>query len=435
MRHWKAVTTSAATLIARLSSTAALLVTNGIAAHLFSREQFGFWVLALVVNQLTNGFDLGFQFTLGNRLAALGSRGADGEQERRETFLSILFLQAGLFIVYSLIVLLAAPLIPWARWFKMTDPLLIRQVVPLMPLVIIIMIGTLPVGLIWTAFFAYREIKLASFLTGICNILQTVVFVVAARTCSFAWVIPIYYLSNIALGLMLTAYLFLRRKWRFTWIPVSRMVAIIRSMARVSSHAFLNTISAIISNVVGTIISGAGFGLAVAGDFDLMRRLFSFLATAHLAILAPISPAITQESRAGNWDSVRHRLRVCVLQVWPAFFLILGTGVWFMHPLLIHLWAGRTISNYSLAALLLAWACLSGFVNTFSSFLNSLGLVKIQAAAAIVMILPSILIPALLSRWMGVSGIALGFVLCSLPGAIILPLYARRALRLKLLRV
>jgi hypothetical protein len=78
---------------------------------------------------------------------------------------------------------------------------------------------------------------------------------------------------------------------------------------------------------------------------------------------------------------------------------------------------------------------MGGFANTFSVFLSSLGLVKAQAAAAFAMILPSLLLPVLLGRWLGVPGVALAMVLCSLPGVIIWPLYTRRALRLHLLRV
>lgn len=435
MRHWKAVTTSAATLIARLSQTGAMIVTNGIAARRLTREEFGLWVILLSINQITNGFDLGFQFTLGNRLAALGTRGPEGEAERRETFLSILWLEALIVAVDTLLVLLLVPLIPWAHLFKINDPHLAAQVVPVMPVVLIIMIATLPVQLIWTAFFAYREIKLASLLTGLCNIVQTTIFIVAAYRCDFTHLVIVYFSSNILIGAALTAFLFVRRKWRFAVPPLARIVAVIRSLARVSSHAFLLTISAIVAANLGPLISGAVSGLVVAGDFTLVQKLFNFLVTAHLAILAPISPAITQESSAGNWDSVRRRLHICVLAVWPAFFLIPGAVVWWAHPWLIRLWAGHAVAMYPLAALLLVWACMSGFVNTFSAFLNSLGLVKAQAALSIVMILPAILIPTLLGRWLGLQGIALGFIICMIPGAVVLPLYARKALRLRLLRV
>jgi O-antigen/teichoic acid export membrane protein len=415
MRHWKAVTTSAATLIARLSSTAAMMVTNGIAARWLSREQFGLWVILLAINQITNGFDLGFQFTLGNRLAALGAHGQDTEEERRETFLSVLFLQLLILAADILLVLAFVPLIPWARWFKISDSHLAGQVVPFMPLILIVMIATLPVQLIWTAFFAYREIKLASFLTLFCNAVQTVIFIVAAYCCSFRNLILVYFASNILLGAVLTGYLFLRRNWRFGIPPLGRILTIIRSMARVSFHAFLITISSIIGANLGPVISGAVSGLVIAGDFTLVQKLFNFIITAHLAVLAPFNPAITQESRAGNWDSVKRRMR--------------------LHPWLIRLWAGHSVSMYPVAALLLAWACLSGFANNFSVFLNSLGLVKAQAALSIAMILPAILIPTLLGRWLGLWGIALGFIICTLPSAIVLPLYTRKALRLRLMRV
>jgi O-antigen/teichoic acid export membrane protein len=304
-----------------------------------------------------------------------------------------------------------------------------------MPAILVVMIATLPVQLIWTAFFAYREIKLASFLTFLCNIIQTTIFVVAAFHCSFINLIFIYFAVNILIGVVLTVFLFLRRKWRFAVPPLPRIIAIVRSMARVSSHAFLLTISSLVGANLGPVISGAVSGLVIAGDFTLVQKLFNFLLTAHLAILAPVSPAVTMESRAGNWEAIRKRFRTCLLGIWPAFFLIPGAIVWWAHPWLIRIWAGHAVTMYPVAALLLVWACLCGLINTFSVFLNSLGLVKAQAALSIAMILPAILIPTLLGRWLGLWGIALGFIICTIPGLIILPLYTRRALRLQLMRV
>jgi len=435
MRHWKTLSTSFATLCARLSTTASMLIINGIAARRMTHEQFGFWSILFSLNLFANGLDFGFRFTLGNRLAALGSRGAEGEEERRQTFLTILFLQVIIAAIGILLVIVLFPFIPWARCFKITDPALAAQVARLMPAVTAVMIACLPVALMWTVFFAYLEIKRASFLTGFSNILQTIIFAVVAFRLKFAGVILVYFVYNLAVSVLLTSYVFLHRKWRFSLVPFQRSRAIIASMSRVSFHAFFLTLSAIVSQILGPIISGAISGLAVAGDFTLIQKLFSSLATAHLAILAPLGPAVTREASAGNWDAVRRRLKVCVFQVWPALFILLGGAIWWFHPLLILLWAGHPLREYPLATLLLLWACLSGFLNTFSVFLNSLGLVKMQAAVSFAMILPSLLLPVFLSRWLGVPGIALSMVLCQLPGILIWPIYTRRALRLRMLLV
>jgi O-antigen/teichoic acid export membrane protein len=441
MRSWKSFAPSFATLGARLTSTIGLMITNSVASRRMTGEQFGFWVILLSLNLLTNGFDLGFQFTLGNRLAALGSRGVDGEEERRETYLSIIFLQLALYVAYSALALIIVPLIPWAHWFKIKDPLLAAHIAHFMPVVLIVMMGTLPVGLVWTVFFAYHEIKLASALTVLSNLLQTIVFIVAAYALdlpslrAFSSVVLIYFAFFLLQGLVVTAYVFIRRGWRFSILPAGRIIAIIRSMARVSFHAFFQTITSIISGILGTIISGLGFGLVVAGDFNWIQRLFSFLGAAHLSILSPIAPAVTRESHAGDWDSVRRRLRRCVAVVWPGFFLLAGVSVWLAHPVVLGVLAGHPIRDYPLAGLLLLAACMGGFINTYSVFLNSLGLVKMQASVSFVMMVPSLILPILLSRWLGVLGIALAALLCTIPGVIIWPLYTRRALRLKLLRV
>jgi len=414
---------------------ASLLVINGVAARRMTHEQFGLWSILLSLSLLSAGLDFGFRFTLGNRIAALGAGGQGAEEERRETFLAILYLQAAIAIVLIGLSLLLLPLAPWDHWFKITDPLLIAQVRRLMPIVISLMLGCLPVALMWTVFFGYHEIKLASFLSGIFTVVQTTLFLVAIYRVKFTWVVVIYFASTLAGSVILTAYVFVRRKWKIALLAPSRIFAIARSMAHISFHSFLLTLSYLTSMILGPIISGAVSGLTAAGDFTLVQKLFSFMVSAHLALLAPLAPAVTLESHSGNWDAVRKRLRVCVFQIWPAVFLLLGGAICCAHPVLIRLWAGKWLREYPLAMLLLAWACLNGFVNTFTVFLNSLGLVKVQAAVSFTMLLPSLLLPAFLSRWFGVEGIALSMVLCILPAAIVWPIYTRRALRLKLIRV
>ncbi|MGA3170006.1 MAG: hypothetical protein ABSE62_03245 [Chthoniobacteraceae bacterium] len=437
MPKWRSLSTNLATLCARLATTASLFVINGVAGRCMTHEQFGFWSMLYYMNLFTNGLDLGFQLTLGNRLASLGSRGAEAEEERRETYLSIIFLQTCFFAIDSLIVLLVAPRLPWAHWFKVTDPLLAAQVAHFISPILIVMIGTLPIGLVWTVFFAYGEIKLASAISAGCSAFQVTVFVVAAYVCKvgFTWLIFAYFACNIAVGITLTSYVFIRRRWKFGFLPVSRIVAIVRSLSRVSFHSFFLTISAIISNILAPIASAPVAGLAATGDISLLMRLFSFLSSSHLAVMSPVAPANTREARAGDWDAVRHRLRTYVFAVWPAYFLGVGGLLFWFHPLIIHLWVGHTISRYTLAALLFASACMGGFVNTFSVFLNSLGLLKVQAAVSFAMILPSILLTVILGRWLGLIGVVLASAICAVPGVIIWPLYTRRALRLRLLRV
>lgn len=429
------MTTAFATLCARLSLIGGMMITNGIAGRRMSHEQFGLWALLLSLNLLANGLDLGFKFTMGNRLTALGSRGADGEEERRETFVAILYLEAALSVTLILAALLICPRISWAHWLNVADPTLAAQAQAMMPVVVALMLGTLPLSMSGSVFFAYHEIKLASAMVAATTFLQTALFILGAYTLHFLPLVVFYYIANVVILTAATLYMFAYRGWRFSLPRTAWAVDLIRSLAPVSFHAFLLGLPAIITMVLGPFISSYVSGIAAAGEFTVIQKLFSFLITAHLSILSPFSPKFTLEAQLGEWDKVRHRLRLCVLKIFPVSFAVAGLVVWWMHPVLSRLWVGRTMTNYHLAGLLLAWACLMGFGNTYSLFLNSLGLVKLQAAISLAMVVPSLLVPAILSRFYGSAGIALGMALCTIPTACILPFYARRALRLRVTRV
>jgi O-antigen/teichoic acid export membrane protein len=412
----------------------ALLVTNGVAARRMSHEQFGFWAILLSMMFLAMALDFGFRYGLGNRLAALGAV-EDSERQRKEAFFAIFSLEVMIAVCSAVGCVLIFPFIPWAGLFKIENPDLARQAGQLMPVIVVLLLSYLPFSLAGTAFFAYLEIGAASFFVGAQAVLIMLVFLATVGWLSFPHVVILYYSAYLATGVASTLWLLMRRGWRIEWTPLRECWKILVSMAQPSLQFFALSLCATITGMLGTMVSGAVSGLAAAGDFNLVQRIFSLLLTLHLAFLAPIAPLVTREARAGNWEVVRGKLHQCLTRVWPLMFPLLGAALWLAHPLLIRLWAGKWVTDYFLAGLLLLWVCLSGLGNTYSVILNSLGLVRVQAIIALVLMAPVIFLPVVLGRVWGLYGIALAGVLSTLPVLLILPRYTKNALANHKMRV
>jgi O-antigen/teichoic acid export membrane protein len=261
------------------------------------------------------------------------------------------------------------------------------------------------------------------------------VFCFSAWRSPFEQVIRNYFVAYLATSILFTAWLFYRRRWT-PHIPAWRTILDVTGSLRNRSAEFfvLNSCSTV-AMILGTFVSGAISGLAAAGDFSLIQRIFSLFITLHLAFLSPVSPFITRVAQAGDWASVQAELRKCLWRIWPLVFPLAGGLMFVSHPLVLRLWTGRWITDYTVAGCLFAWVSIMGFNNTFSIILNSLGLVRMQAAFGICMILPSVYLPVYLGKWLGVPGIALATALAAVPGLFIYPAYTTRAIREQRIRV
>jgi len=106
--------------------------------------------------------------------------------------------------------------------------------------------------------------------------------------------------------------------------------------------------------------------------------------------------------------------------------------VYLLHPIILRIWSGRTLADFTLAGLMALIAILNGWGNTQSILLNSLGFVKWQAIASVIMTPIFIFLPFYMGKLWGVTGVASGTLICMIPGTFIWPIYARYALKAKL---
>lgn len=427
---------SIASIGARLTSVATMVLATGIAARVMTKEEFGLWIIFISIMFIAANFDLGFRFGLGNRLAAqVALSGGIPSLKHKELYLSIFYLQIAVSLIGIIVGFFLSQCISWEFVLKIHQPALIGNIKFLIFSVFGLILLNLPLSIVGSGFFAFQEVNLACYLSAAQVIIQLILFWISTRIFPFKGMLIIYFLTPLMTGSLFTAYFLKRRGWTMSWIPLHVMKRHIGSLARRSLEFFVLSLSSTIVASVSTILAGSVAGLSAAGDFDLVKKIFGLLVTGHLALLSPLAPAYTKAAQLGDWVWVKNKLRFCRYVLWPIIFIAAAGMIYIFHPMILKAWSGRNLRDYTLAGLLALVAVLSGWANTQSVLLNSLGLVKWQAAASIVMAPLCIFLPLYFGKFWNVTGIAFGTLICMIPGAFIWPIYASFALRKRLLRV
>jgi len=430
------LTGSAASAVARITTVAALVVTTAIATRVMSSEEFGLWAIFVSFIYISANFDLGYRYSMGNRLAAFVARaGGKTNNEQRELYLSIFLFQLYLGLIGAAVAIVAVPFFSWADILKIKEFSIVQNIDFYIITVLVSLFLSLPFMLMGSGFFAFQEINLVCSLSAAQSLIQLFIFWVSSRFLSFKGILFLYFLAYVLGSIVLTMVFFWKRKWSFSWIPLPTQIRYVTSLFQQSFTFFVLSLSSSIISAVSTILAGTVAGLSVAGNFDLVKKIFGLLTTLHLALLAPLAPAYTQSAQLGNWEWINQKLSFCLQKVWTMLFLGVGGLIYVFHPFVLKLWTGRDLSDYRLAGLLALVAVLSGWGNTYSVVLNSLGLVKWQAIFVVSFAPLFIFLPLFIGKYWSITGVAVGTLLCMLPGTIIWPIYTRYALRAKLLKV
>ena len=438
-RHLKSnslVLKSAASALTRITTVATMVISTGIASRALTNEEFGLWTILISLSFILSNLDLGFRYSMGNRLAAMVAIASDKQDnKKKELFLSIFYLQLALGLTCALIAVIAIPLFSWVGILKISEISLSQTINFNIVQVLVLLFLGFPFMLASSGFFAFQEINLICLLSAVQALIQMVIFLIASRYLSFKWILFVYYFSNLISQILLTLIFFLKREWQFSWIKLTTQIQQVKSLFSQSFNFFILSLSSTIASTLSTFLVGTVGGLSIAGNFDLLRKIFALLATLHLALLAPLAPSFTQAAQLGNWNWINQKLLFNLTKLWPLIFFGAGGLIYSFHPMILKLWTGRDLSDYRLAGLLFLGAVLVGWGNTFSVILNSLGLIKFQAILSIIIAPLFIFLPVILGKQWGVMGVAVATILCMLPGVSILPLYTKYALRNKLLKV
>jgi O-antigen/teichoic acid export membrane protein len=217
---------------------------------------------------------------------------------------------------------------------------------------------------------------------------------------------------------------------RHPWLtPRRRDLAFsaLRPVLRLGFLYFILMAATVLANAVDSIVAIRSFGPEAASVIGLSGKVFGAGQALVLAALTPLWPAFSEALARRDHRWVRRTL-LLALAAGAGGGSLVATALALVTNPAIHLWVGAGTSIPP--SLLLAnaiWLVLIGTGNAFGMLLNGAGIVRLQIGAALGYGLFAFGLKLVLPHFLGPTGIVWATVIGY--GGIVVPLYARAALR------
>lgn len=424
LRTQRFVLGSAALTGARALTMALGVGLTAVVARLLSPAEFGLWALLTTLPAFAAHLDLGVGNALRNRLAAL-TAGGDTEAAARKAFVSCFWVFAGAGGLAAGLVFLAGPRLPWAVLFPHEPAALLGLAAASSMMAAAMLAFTVACGLGGFGFYAYQETHWAAGLEVLRQVLIVALTAVALLlNLGFLAVASAYFCGLLlasAAGLMLFVG---RRGWNLRLPALQDFADSIRSLGRPSVQFTLLQLSSAVVAYTDVMIVTRVAGLAPAGEYALVQKVFFLLMIAQSFILIPLWSAYTHAEAQGDRPWVRAALRrstAFTLLVNGAGALVLAVAGRY----LVYAWTGKWIESAPLFASMAVWAAVYGWASCYSVFLNAVGRLRRQTLLAVCGAAVNIPAALYLGAHYGAVGVCWAGILSMLPLAVSNPLEAR----------
>ena len=387
----------------------------GILSRGLTQEAFGLWAIMSSFAFFASSFDFGLGQAMRNKLAEMASGPDQAARRERDLFFAVL---TTLVLVCGLVgaaIALIFPHLPWASWFNAQSPAITRVIPMTATVVAVSFVGCMPLGLSYAGFLAYQEAGRRSFFDAIQSLMLLLTVVLFASRLPIAQLIAVYYLVFLLSQLIALVSFVWRRRWRPVWVSFGAAWGMVRPLASRSVLFWFLGMSWVLIFTTDPAIAGRVLGLASAGDFNVVQKLFTVIITVHFTVLTPLWSAYTQAAHVRDWAWIDRSLR---RSLWATVIvLVLGaSALALLSGPLLEFWVGRKIDDPSLVASFVVWTAVYAVINCYSILLSGLGRLRRQTALAG----SAALLHWPLSLWLGSTIGAAGIVLGTV--AVILPL-------------
>jgi len=419
-RTWNAIAGSGAMILARLVTSVASYLLVAILARYLSRSDFGLYAILTSYMTLTGGLDFGVGNGLRNKLAALGGWETEDTQAR-QYFLSALYvfsLLVGLIIVG---LALFSPVLPWDSMLNISDSRLIAEGAWSLPVIISLVLVSVPLSLADGGFFAYQKSYWKAILDLLPNLLSLLFVIVATVFRLSLYPVMIAYFTGIVLAALLKMGAFLRlRQWLLTWISPAMLWSHVRELAGSSVWFWLLSMLAAVTVNTSTLAASQVLGLETAGDFNVVQRLFFFLLTFHIAAVTPFWSAFTHAQALGDWRWAKSALNRMVL-VSVGSVAVASSLLLLLYQPLIFWWTGKQINDAGFVVMMAIWTVAYAWTSSYSICLSGFSLVRPQVILGFLSALLIFPLTFFFGHAWGAMGVMVAYVLVILPGAVANP--------------
>jgi O-antigen/teichoic acid export membrane protein len=408
-RHRAIALTALTSAFARFVGIATTLVAVPLTLHYLGAERYGMWMTLSAFALLLAFTDFG----IGNSVLTAVARGAGSEDSsdlRRQiasaygaTWAIALIMLAALAATYSLV--------PWSRLYNVSSPVAVGEAGPSTGIFLAIVFLSTPLSLIYRIQLGLQQGYRSSLWQTAASLTALMALVLAIRSeTSLPWLVLALAGAPMMLALVNGLDFFVRvrpdLRPRLSDCDRRTMRLLIGNGAL---FVVLQLCAALLFQTNALIIAQVLDATAVA-VYAVPERMFSVVTVILALVLTPLWPAYGEAAARGDREWVRRTLkRSLVLSVGTA--AVLSALLVILGPTLLRWWVGNAVAvPFTLILGLGIWKVIEAAGNALAMFLNGLNRLRVQALAAVVTVVASILLKIWWIDLFGLPGVMLATI-------------------------
>lgn len=407
-RYRRAALTSVATLGARGSALASLLVSVPLVIHSVGPESFGVWLTLASILALLGFADLG----IGNGLVNAASRASADDDASVAAFVaSAFYVLAGAAIALGVVFAAAYAFVPWADLVNAHSSSVRAEVAHAVAGLVALFLLGLPLRVVDRTQTALQDGFYANIWLAFGNVAGLGGLALAVQLEAglswLVWAAPAGHLLAAAANSIV--FFGVTRRDLFPWPGLVRRAATSR-LAKLGLSFFVLQVAVAVAYQSDAIVVAHVLGPEAVQEYAVPMRLFLVPSILIAIALTPLWPAYSEAIARHDRDWVMSTFRRTLVAATVAGAAA-AAALALAAPRLIELWVGDAAEPSSLLIGALAvWLVVMAVTGPVSVFLNGASVLVPQAVGAVAMMAANLGLSIALAKAVGVSGVVWGTV-------------------------
>lgn len=403
-RHRRITLSALASVLAKILSVSAALISVPLTLHYLGAERYGMWMTMSSLIAMLGFADLG----IGNGVLTAVARayGNDDREAIRRFVSSGLFVLALIALVIMLVFAMCYPFVPWHRIFNVNGRLARSEAAPALALFVLCFALAIPTGIVQRVQMGLQRGFLASLWQCAASALGLAGLLIAIQLeAGLPWLVLALVGAPLFAALMNSLLFFGKIA---PDIAPRRSAISHQAVRQIASAGALFLVLQIVMAVTyssDNVLIAHYLGAEAVTQYAVPDKLFSLVPMVVLMFSFPLWPAYGEAIARGDaiWvgRTLRRSLKLAFSFSLSVCALLVAIAPW----LIIH-WVGHIVEPSLLLLLAFAsWRIIDSCAGTISIFLNGANLIRFQAIIAIFFAIAALTLKIYLVPRIGISGI------------------------------
>ena len=397
--------------------------------HYLTPSKYGVYLTISSMIAWVSFFDIGLGHGLRNKLAEAIAK---GDLSRAKAYVSTAYISIGSFLALLLLVFVAAN--HFLNWNKLLNiPSEEGENIQFVALVLFSLFTVqFLLQLIHTIFLSVQRPALVSFYNMLANVfVLALIYVLKNYTkgtlmnvCLISSLVPVLILLFVNIYYFKTEFSNFSPSFRF-FQPQT-----LKEILNLGFQFFIIQITVLVFYQTSNLLICRYFSPEMVTPYNIAFRYFGIITMIFSIITAPYWSAYTEAYVKKDFDWIKKSIRT-ILKIW-SMLALLAIVMFFASNFVYQLWVGKSVKvDLSISFFMMVYTLVVSFGNIYIMFINGIGQIKLQMIVNVISMIAFFPLSYFLAVHLalGVVGIIISTIICSIYGPLIAPFEVRRFLK------